>query len=55
MLEGISGLDMRVLIPMAIGMAVCVLLLSKVVGCAYKKHYSAVSHGVLGIVAATAV
>lgn len=55
MLEGISSLDMRVLIPMAIGMAACILLLSKAVGLAYKKKYAVVSHGVLGIVAATAV
>lgn len=55
MLEGISGLDMRVLIPMGIGMAACIVLLSKAVGAAYKKYYSVVSHGVLGIVAATAI
>lgn len=55
MLEGISGLDMSVLIPMGIGMAACVVLLSKAVGAAYRKYYSIVSHGVLGIVAATAV
>lgn len=55
MLAGISGLDMGVLIPMGIGMAACLLLLSKAMGFAYKKHYGAVSHGVLGIVAATAV
>ena len=54
MLAGISGLDMGVLIPMAIGMASCVLLLSKAIGFAYKKYYATVSHGVLGIVAATA-
>lgn len=55
MLEGISGLDMRVLIPMGIGMLACILLLSRAVGFAYKARYSIVSHGVLGIVAATAV
>lgn len=55
MLAGISGLDIGVLIPMGIGMAVCLLLLSKAMGFAYKKHYATVSHGVLGIVAATAV
>lgn len=55
MLEGISSLDMSVLIPMGIGMAVCILLLSRAVGFAYKKRYSIISHGVLGIVAATAV
>ena len=55
MLAGISGLDIEVLIPMGIGMAICLLLLSKAMGFAYKKHYGVVSHGVLGIVAATAV
>lgn len=55
MLAGISSFDFGVLIPMAIGMAACILLLSKAVGFAYKKQYSIVSHGVLGIVAATAI
>lgn len=55
MLAGISGLDIGVLIPMGIGMAACVLLLSKAMGFMYKNHYGAVSHSVLGIVAATAV
>lgn len=55
MLEGISSLDIGVLIPMGIGMAACLLLLSKAMGFAYKNHYATVSHGVLGIVAATAV
>ncbi len=55
MLEGISSLDFKVLIPMGIGMAACVLLLTKLVNRAYEKHYSIVSHGVLGILAATAV
>lgn len=55
MLEGISSLDVSVLLPMGAGMLGCVLLLSKAVGFAYKRHYSAVSHAVLGIVAATAV
>lgn len=55
MLAGISSFDFGVLIPMAIGMAACILLLSRAVGYAYKKQYSIVSHGVLGIVAATAV
>lgn len=55
MLAGISGLDIEVLVPMGIGMAGCLLLLSKAMGFAYKKHYATVSHGVLGIVASTAV
>lgn len=55
MLAGISNLDIGVLLPMGIGMLICILLLSRAVGFAYKKQYSIVSHGVLGIVAATAV
>lgn len=55
MLEGISTLDFKVLLPMGAGMAACALLLSKLVGLAYQNHYASVSHGVLGIVAATAV
>lgn len=55
MLQGISTLDFGVLLPMGLGMAGCVLLLSKLVGRAYDNHYASVSHGVLGIVAATAV
>lgn len=55
MLAGISGFDLAVLIPMGIGLLACVLLLSQAVGWAYKKQHSIVSHGVLGVVAATAV
>lgn len=55
MLEGISRFDFGVLIPMGIGMAACVLLLSRAIGALYKKFYSVMSHGVIGIVAATVV
>lgn len=53
MLAGISTLNMSVLLPMGAGTLACVLLLSRAVDAAYKKQYSLVSHGVLGIVAAT--
>ncbi len=55
MLEGISKFDFAVIIPMGIGMAACVLLLSKAIGAAYRKFYPVMSHGVIGIVAATVV
>lgn len=55
MLEGISSFNFAVLIPLLFGLIICVLLLSKGVGYAYKKYYSAVSHGVLGIIVATAI
>ena len=55
MLEGISGLRVTVLLPMGIGMIMCLILLSKLIGQAYKKRFSLISHGVLGIVMATVV
>ena len=55
MLEGISSFNFAVLIPLLFCLIICVLLLSKGVGYAYKKYYSAVSHGVLGIIVATAI
>ena len=55
MTDGIAKLDFSVLFPMGIGLLLCVLLLVKIVGYAYKKFYSVISHGVLGIVVATAV
>ncbi len=53
MLDGIAAFDLAVLIPLGTGAVSCVLLLSKAIGAAYKKHYSLISHGVLGIVIAT--
>ncbi len=55
MLKGISALHMGVLLPMAAGMLLCVLFFSKGIGYAYEKRYEIVSHGVMGIVAATVV
>ncbi len=55
MLEGIAKLNMMVIIPMAIGILSCLLIFPKAVAAAYKKSYSAVSHGVIGIVAATVI
>lgn len=55
MLDGISGLDLGVIIPLAIGIVVCVMLLSKAVNVAYKKYYGIISHAIIGVVAATTV
>ncbi len=55
MLAGIAAFDLTVLVPLGVGMALCVLLLSRIIGRTYQKHFSIVSHGILGIVAATAV
>jgi len=53
MLEGISNFTPSVIIYMGIGLVACILMLSKAVGYAYKKHSTIVSHAVIGIVAAT--
>ncbi len=55
MLDGIGSLDFKVLIPLAIGMALCVLLLSKVVNKGYERFYTRLSHIILGVVISTAV
>lgn len=55
MLEGIASFDFAVLVPMGIGMLLCVLPLAKVIQSAYSKHYNILSHCILGIVAATTV
>lgn len=55
MLADISSFDFAVLLPMGIGMALTVLLLSKGVEKLYSKFYNTASHVLLGIVAATTV
>lgn len=55
MLAGISRLDLSVVIPIGIGVIICVLFLSKAVNAAYKKYYSVISHAIIGVVAATTV
>ena len=55
MLAGIASFEPVVLVPLAAGMGLCVLLLSRIIERTYRKHFSIVSHGILGIVAATAV
>lgn len=55
MLAGIASFDIAVLLPLGVGMALCVLLLSRIIERTYQKHFSIVSHGILGIVAATAL
>ena len=53
MLEGISRLSFNVLIPLAIGMIICLLLLPKAVKNMYNNGYNVLSHIVLGIVLAS--
>ncbi len=55
MLEGISSFSLPVLIPLAIGVGVSLLTLSKLVDSAYHKWYSQVSHSIIGFVAASII
>ena len=50
---GLSVLDMEVVIPWIIGMAITVILFARIVDKAFKKHYSVCYHGVIGIVLAS--
>lgn len=55
MLDGIAKLSLNVLLPLAVGVGFCLLLLPKVVHAAYRRHHTVISHSVLGIVLATTV
>ena len=55
MLDGISSFSFPVLIPLAIGMVVSVLCLSKVTKIAFTKWHSILSHAILGIVIASTI
>ena len=55
MTAGIGGLDLRVLIPMLLGIGVTVLAFARLVNMLYKKHYAATSRIVLGFVVASSI
>lgn len=53
MMEGLSGLNLIVLLPTLPGMALTVLLLARLVNWVFQKHYSIAFHGILGVVIAS--
>ena len=55
MLEGIAKFSVSVLLPLLIGIAICLIVLPKAVKKLYSRWYSVVSHIVLGIVIASTV
>ncbi len=55
MSEGISALDLKVIIPLALGIGICVLSFAKLMSFAMNKWHSQISHTILGFVAATVV
>ncbi len=55
MLNGIAHFSLNVIVPLAVGMALCLIALPKLVNKAFEKSYSVISHAILGIIAATTV
>lgn len=51
--SGLASLDMSVIIPWVIGMAVAVMLLTRIVNKVFEKYHSYAFHGVFGIVVAS--
>ncbi|GAA4061908.1 DUF368 domain-containing protein [Amphibacillus indicireducens] len=55
MADGIKDLDLSVIIPIGIGVVLCVLLLSKLVEFILKRAYAAMFHFILGVIFASTV
>ncbi len=53
MADGIKGLDLAVILPLALGALACVILLSKVMSYIFAKAYAVLYHCILGIVFAS--
>lgn len=55
MTAGIANLSLEVIIPMAIGMALSVLLLARLVNMLFQRYYSITSHALLGVILASTI
>lgn len=55
MMAGISGLNMAVILPMGLGLLLCVITLSRGIGSLLANHYSAFMHAVLGLTLASTI
>lgn len=53
MTSGIGELDLKVILPLALGVAACVVLLSKVMNYVFSKAYAVLYHCILGVVLAS--
>ncbi len=53
MADGIKGLDFGVILPLIVGVAACVLLLSRVMNYIFSKAYAVLFHCILGVVLAS--
>jgi putative membrane protein len=55
MLNGISSFSLSVIIPLAIGLVLCLILISRAVNKMYEKWHSQVSHTIIGVVIASMI
>ncbi len=55
MLNGISKISIPVLFPLALGMGICLIALSKAVNLAYRKWYTQFSHAIIGVIIASTI
>lgn len=55
MADGVKNLDLAVIIPIMIGAAACVLLLSKLMDYVFSRAYAGLFHAILGIVFASTI
>jgi putative membrane protein len=55
MLDGVSRLSPAVILPMAVGIAVTVFSLSRLVNYCYQKYYALASHAIIGVILATVI
>ncbi len=55
MATGIKNFDMSVVIPLALGVIACVLLLAKLAAWAFEKYYAGMYHFILGLVVGSSV
>ncbi len=55
MLNAVGDIDIAVLLPIGIGCAVALISLSKLISMLYEKHFSVMSHIIIGVVIATTI
>jgi len=55
MASGIRNLDLGVIVPLALGLILCVLLLARIISWLFKKFYTVMYHLILGIVVGSTI
>jgi putative membrane protein len=55
MASGIRNLELSVIVPLALGLILCVLLLARLISWLFKKFYTVMYHLILGIVVGSTI